>query len=184
MNRCKSLASLVVFSGATLLACKKTPPTTAAASVQPASATGPAATAVAPPPSPRTVHDAEAEVMSQDLATLNRKGYLVDAFFNFQESDLREDARAALAKDAQWLSKFPSVEILLEGHCDDRGTEAYNLSLGEKRATAVREYLSSLGISESRIKTLSYGKERPFCSDNDEHCWQENRRAHVLVTAK
>ena len=108
----------------------------------------------------------------------------MDAFFDFQETELREDARAALARDAQWLNKFPSVEILLEGHCDDRGTDAYNLALGEQRAAAVRGYLISLGIPNSRIRTVSYGKERPFCSEDDEHCWQENRRAHVLVTAK
>ena len=108
----------------------------------------------------------------------------MDAFFDFQKTELREDARAALARDAQWLNKFPSVEILLEGHCDDRGTDAYNLALGEQRAAAVRGYLISLGISDARIRTVSYGKERPFCTDDDERCWQENRRAHVLVTAK
>ena len=165
------------------LGCKKTPPTTTA-SAQPVTTARPAENRVAPPAPPATGSDAEAAVLSQDLATLNRKGYLVDAFFDFQKTELREDARAALARDAQWLQKFRQVEILLEGHCDDRGTEAYNLALGEQRAAAVREYLISLGISDSRIRTVSYGKERPFCTEDDERCWQENRRAHVLVTAK
>ena len=145
---------------------------------------GPASTAVAPPPAARPGRELEAAVLSQDLATLNKKGYLVDAFFDFQQAELRDDARAALARDAQWLGKYPSIEILLEGHCDDRGTEAYNLALGEERASKVREYLNSLGIPEARVKTVSYGKERPFCREEDEQCWQENRRAHVLVTAK
>ena len=174
---------LVVLAGTGLVACKKTPPTTAA-TVQPVRATGTAETAVAPPAAARAGRDAEPAVLSEDLATLNRKGYLVDAFFDFQRADLRDDARATLAKDAQWLNRFPSTEILLEGHCDDRGTEAYNLALGEERAGKVREYLVSLGNSSARIRTVSYGKERPFCAEDDERCWQENRRAHVLVTAK
>lgn len=179
----KLAALLAILAGACPLACKKTRPTTAA-SVQPAKTARPVGNVVAPPSAPATGSDAEAAVLSQDLAALNRKGYLLDAFFDFQKPELREDARAALARDAQWLNKFPSVEILLEGHCDDRGTDAYNLALGEQRAAAVRGYLVSLGIPNSRIRTVSYGKERPFCSEDDEHCWQENRRAHVLVTAK
>ena len=177
------LASLVILAGTGLVACKKNPPTTAA-SVQPERATGAVETAVAAPAPARAGRDAEAPVLSEDLAALNGKGYLVDAFFDFQRADLRDDARATLARDAQWLNRFPSIEVLLEGHCDDRGTEAYNLALGEERASKVREYLVALGISSARIRTVSYGKERPFCSENDERCWQENRRAHVLVTAK
>jgi peptidoglycan-associated lipoprotein len=177
------LASLFVFAVTGVVACKKNPPTTTA-SAQPVRANGTVEAAVAPPPPARAGQDPQGAVLSEDLATLNRKGYLVDAFFDFQRADLRDDARAALAKDAQWLNRFPSIEILLEGHCDDRGTEAFNLALGEERANKVRQYLISLGISNARIRTVSYGKERPFCSEDDERCWQENRRAHVLVTAK
>jgi peptidoglycan-associated lipoprotein len=177
------VALLGILAVAFPLACKKNAPTTTA-SVQPAKTVRPAESVVAPPAAPATATDAQAAVLSQDLAALNRKGYLVDAFFDFQKTELREDARAALARDAQWLNKFPSVEILLEGHCDDRGTDAYNLALGAERAAAVRGYLISLGIGDSRIRTISYGKERPFCSEDDERCWQDNRRAHVLVTAK
>lgn len=177
------VALLAILAGAFPLACKKNTPTTTA-SAQPARTARPAENAVAPPATPATGTDPEAAVLSQDLTALNRKGYLVDAFFDFQRTELREDARAALARDAQWLQRFPSVQILLEGHCDDRGTDAYNLALGAERAAAVRGYLISLGIGDSRIRTISYGKERPFCSEDDERCWQENRRAHVLVTAK
>lgn len=163
-------------------ACQKKPPTTAA-DARPPSQTAPT-TAVAPPPSAAPVHDAEAEVLSQDLATLNRKGYLEDAFFDYDKADLREDTRSDLAKDSAWLKKFSSVRVLLEGHCDDRGTEAYNLALGERRAAAAREYLVSLGVREDRIRTVSYGEERPFCQSEDESCWQQNRRGHFVVTAK
>ncbi len=177
------VALLGILAGAGPLACKRNPPTTTA-SVQPAKTAPSAESVVAPPARPAAGKDAQATVLSQDLATLNRKGYLVDAFFDFQKTELREDARAALARDAQWLHEFPSTEILLEGHCDDRGTDAYNLALGEQRAAAVRGYLISLGIADTRMRTVSYGKERPFCTEDDDSCWQENRRAHVLVTAK
>ncbi len=182
-RRSRVLAPVFLLAFGTLLACKKNPPTTAAA-VQPVKVAGPAETAIAPPARAKTDRDLDAEVLSQDLTSLNKRGYLGDAFFDFQKAELREDARAALARDAEWLRKYPSVVILLEGHCDDRGTEAYNLALGEQRAKAAHEYLNSLGISESRIKTVSYGKEKPFCTEDDEQCWQENRRAHFLVTAK
>ncbi len=115
---------------------------------------------------------------------LNEKGYLKPAFFDFDKADLREDARTTLAADADWLKRYPSVQFVLEGHCDDRGTEAYNLALGERRANAAKEYLASLGVDSSRIKTVSYGKERPFCTDDNETCWQSNRRDHPLITAK
>lgn len=183
MNRDRiALATIAALTVGALLSCKQHPPTTAA-TVQPVKVAGPTEAAVSPPPPAKQV-DRDAEVLAQDLATLNRKGYLVDAFFDFQKAELREDARAALSKDAEWLRKFPSIEIVLEGHCDDRGTEAYNLALGEQRARVVGAYLASLGISERRVRTVSYGKEKPFCSENSERCWQENRRAHFLVAAK
>ena len=166
-----------------LSACAKKAPTTSA-EARPPVQSRPAETQVAPPPSTSARKDAEGDVLSQDLATINRKGYLVDAYFDFDQANLRSDARDGLAKDAAWLKKYPSVQVLLEGHCDDRGTEAYNLALGDKRASNAREYLESLGVPESRIKTVSYGKERPFCASDDDSCWQENRRDHVIVTAK
>ena len=171
-------AGVLVLSG-----CAKKRPTTAA-EARPAASQEAPATAVAPPRSPAPVHDVEADVLSQDLATLNQKGYLSDAFFDYDAAALRDDARGNLAKDSSWLQKYPSVHVLLEGHCDDRGTEAYNLALGERRAQAAREYLVSMGVPEDRIRTVSYGKERPFCQSDDEGCWQQNRRDHFVVTAK
>jgi len=183
MNRERITVSLfLVAAMGTLLACHNQPPKSAA-NAQPEKAR-PAETAVAPPPVSHTAGDAEADVLSQDLATLNKKGYLRDAYFDFDKAQLRDDARTSLSRDADWLRKYGSVQVLLEGHCDDRGTEAYNLVLGEQRANASREYLVALGLSGSRIKTISYGKDKPFCAEDTEGCWQENRRAHVLVTAK
>ncbi len=119
-----------------------------------------------------------------DIDVLNKKGYLSDAFFDFDQADLREDARSVLAADAQWLKKHSTVQVLIEGHCDERGTAAYNLALGDRRANAAKEYLISLGIDGSRLRTVSYGKERPFCTESNESCWQKNRRAHLVITAK
>ncbi len=178
------LAFALAIGGLGAAACKAKHPTTAAKALPPVQVAGPADNAVAPPARASTKSDLQADVLSQDLATLNRKGYLGDAFFEFEKAELREDARTALAADARWLQKYPSVEIVLEGHCDERGTDDYNLALGDRRANAVKEYLASLGIAESRIRTVSYGKERPFCNQDTESCWQENRRAHFLVTAK
>jgi peptidoglycan-associated lipoprotein len=123
-------------------------------------------------------------VLSADVSELNRRGYLKDAFFDFDASRLRDDARASLSNDSAWLKKYGATEILLEGHCDERGTTAYNLALGEQRANATRDYLIALGVDGSRLKTVSYGKERPFCDGSTEGCWQENRRAHLVITAK
>jgi peptidoglycan-associated lipoprotein len=176
-------ALIALCAAVALTACAKKAPTTTA-EARPPVQSRPAETQVAPPPSTSAHKDLEGDVLSQDLATINRKGYLVDAYFDYDQAELRTDARDGLAKDAQWLKKYPSVQILLEGHCDDRGTEAYNLALGDKRASAAREYLESLGVPESRIKTVSYGKERPFCENDTDPCWQENRRDHVIVTAK
>lgn len=161
---------------------KKTPTTTQEA--RPPVAAKPEATPVPPPPKAAPPTDETVDISVLDLETLNKKGYLTDAFFDFDQSDLREDARSTLATDAQWLKKHPSVQVLIEGHCDERGTAAYNLALGDRRANAAKEYLASLGIDVSRLRTVSYGKERPFCTESDESCWQKNRRAHLVITAK
>lgn len=162
--------------------CKKKPPTTTPQAAPPPSASteAPPPTTTAPPPPPSR----DAGVLSEDLQTLNSKGYLKDAFFDFDKADLREDARTGLASDAQWLKQYGSIRVLVEGHADERGTEEYNLSLGQKRASSVKDYLVSLGVEGSRVNTVSYGKARPFCADHDENCWQQNRRGHFVITGK
>jgi peptidoglycan-associated lipoprotein len=105
-----------------------------------------------------------------------------DAFFDLDKSDLRPDARAALTKDAEFLRSYPQVRVSLEGHCDERGSTEYNLGLGQRRAEAAKNFLISLGITGDRVETISWGKERPFCGEHSEDCWQQNRRAHFVMS--
>jgi peptidoglycan-associated lipoprotein len=103
-----------------------------------------------------------------------------DAYFDFNKSDLRPDAREALTHDADYLRTHPDIKIIVEGHCDDRGAEEYNLGLGDRRAEATKQYLVSQGVSGNRIQIVSFGKEHPFCTADNEACWQENRRGHLV----
>jgi peptidoglycan-associated lipoprotein len=104
-----------------------------------------------------------------------------DAFFDYNTADLRPDAREALSKDSEFLKLHNGFRIAIEGHCDECGSEEYNLGPGDRRATSAKKYLVSLGIDEGRIATTSYGKERPFCTEHNEACWQQNRRAHLAA---
>lgn len=104
-----------------------------------------------------------------------------DALFDLDKSDLRPDARTALTKDAEFLRSYSQVRISIEGHCDERGSTEYNLGLGQRRAEAAKNFLISLGISADRMETTSWGKERPFCTEHNETCWQQNRRAHFVL---
>jgi peptidoglycan-associated lipoprotein len=104
-------------------------------------------------------------------------------FFDTDQTDLSPTAIATLDKQAQWLSRYPQYTFLIEGHADERGTREYNFSLGARRAQAVRDYLASRGISASRIRTVSYGKERPVAVCNDISCWSQNRRAVTVLDA-
>lgn len=103
-------------------------------------------------------------------------------FFDFDKSTLTAKAQETLNKQAAWLSRVSSATILIEGHCDERGTREYNLALGDRRATAVKDYLISKGVAASRIKTISYGKERPAVLGSNEWAWSQNRRAVTTIT--
>lgn len=122
--------------------------------------------------------------LPEDLALLNARGYLEDAFFETDRFDLSPEARGILAKNANWMIQYPSVQVLIEGHCDERNTREYNLALGDRRANAVRDYLLSLGVTGVRIRTISYGEERPFALGDSEEAWRLNRRAHFVITAR
>jgi peptidoglycan-associated lipoprotein len=104
-----------------------------------------------------------------------------DAYFDLDKSDLSDEARGALTKDAEFLRSYPQVRLSIEGHCDERGSTEYNLGLGQRRAEAAKNFLISLGIAANRVDTTSWGKERPFCTDHDEACWHQNRRAHFVM---
>ncbi len=122
--------------------------------------------------------------LPEDLADLNARGYLEDTFFNTDRFDLSPEARGILAKNANWMLQYPTVMVLVEGHCDERNTREYNLALGDRRANAVRDYLMSLGVTGNRIRTISYGEERAFALGQTEEAWRLNRRAHFVITAR
>ena len=107
---------------------------------------------------------------------------LQDAYYDYDKSDIRDDARAALTKDADLLKSifqdFPSAVVTVEGHCDERGSAEYNLGLGDRRSTSAKDFLVQLGVPGDKLKTISYGKERPVCTESNEECWQRNRHAH------
>ena len=112
------------------------------------------------------------------LAPIRPVAELADIYFDFDQYAIRGEARALLDANASVLKSQPNESILIEGHCDERGTGAYNLVLGERRAQAAKRYLQDLGVAPSQIRITSYGKERPFCEEHSEACWQSNRRAH------
>ncbi len=123
-----------------------------------------------PPPPPPPAIDYDALFLQE----------VKDAYFDFNKADIRADAREALAKTADFLRKYPQIKATIEGHCDERGSTEYNLVLGDRRAAAVKNYLVQLGISADRLSTVSYGKEKPFCSESNEECWQRNRVGHLV----
>ncbi len=161
--------------------CSKKPPVQAPPPA-PTPIPAPVATPVPVPTPPTPVAAPEPKVTDRSLAEIS--GYLKPAFFDYDKADIRPDAKDALNADADFLRKWPTLKVTIEGHCDERGTREYNMALGQRRAGAAKEYLVSLGVEASRMQTISYGKERPFCTDHNEDCWQKNRRAHFVVTAK
>ncbi len=104
-----------------------------------------------------------------------------DVFFDYDKYAIRTSDQANVASAAEFLKQHPGTKLVIEGHCDERGSEEYNMALGDNRADTTRDFLTARGISSDRIKTISYGKEKPFCSQDDEQCWQQNRRAHFVL---
>ena len=145
--------------------------------------TGPTAAASASSASAPSVSEEEL-FNRKTLDELNAERPLGDVYFDLDQSNIRDDGRGALAKNAEWLKRWPTTRISIEGHCDSRGTAEYNLGLGERRAVAVRDYLVNLGIAANRVNTVSKGKEQPFCREETEACWAQNRRGHFIITAK
>src|SRR5262245_7421106 len=137
-----------------------------------------------PPPAPAPPLTEEQIFAQKTLEQLNAERPLADVYFDLDKSDLRDDAKGPLQRDADWLKKWASTAVSIEGHCDSRGSAEYNLALGSRRANAVKEYLTSLGVPAARMTVISKGKEQPVCSENAESCWSQNRRGHFLLTAK
>jgi peptidoglycan-associated lipoprotein len=123
--------------------------------------------AAAPPP--QTNNETEAQLFSQNMK---------DVFFDYDSYDVSQQNQQILQSDARFLQQHPNMNFVIEGHCDERGSTEYNLALGDNRANSTKQALISLGISANRIRTISYGKEKPFCTESTESCWAQNRRAH------
>lgn len=165
--------------------CSRKKPTTApAAPVQEEVVAAPAP-APEPPAAPEPAPE-PADPLAGNLASVNEylrsQGLLGDVYYAYDSSDLSAEARQRLADNARFFKDHPAFEALIEGHCDDRGTPEYNLALGERRASSARSYLASLGVDGSRLRTITYGEERPVCTESEEDCWSQNRRAHFLVS--
>jgi peptidoglycan-associated lipoprotein len=169
---------------------KKTPPATPPPAPPPPVVTQQAPPAPPPqanPPSsvPAPPAPTEEEIFARmTLAELNAKKPLEDVYFVYDKADLSDKARASLQKNAQWMGKWTSTKITIEGHADSRGTNEYNLALGERRAATVRDYLATLGVPAARMNILSKGEEQPVCREETESCWALNRRGHFEITAK
>ena len=192
MTRARRLASLLALSTAIAVfaaGCHKKvappppapPPPAPAAPAPPPPPPPPPPPAPAPAPRPLT----EDEIFARkSVDQLNAEHPLDDVYFDLDKSDVREDGRAPLQKDADFLKRWTSVAVTVEGHCDERGSSEYNLGLGSRRGDSVKAYLVNVGIPANRITVVSKGKEQPVCTDHTESCWQQNRRGHFVITAK
>jgi peptidoglycan-associated lipoprotein len=182
----RKLSLVLVLTLLSLLAtgCRKKAPVTpeplapATTTTQRSAAPAPEPAAPAPEPDP----------WSGDIDAVNRyardHGLLGDVYFDYDRFELRTDARDQLATNARFFKEHPQFVITIEGHCDERGTNEYNLALGEGRASSAGGYLQNLGVPGGRLQTISYGKERPVCGESQEDCWWRNRRAHFVITGR
>lgn len=179
------LSALVLLA---IGACKKAEPEPPPPPPPPPPAAEPPPPEPVPPPPEPPVEPAYVSPWSEDIVEANRevheKGLLGDVYFEFDKATLTDTTRSQLGKNADFLKSQDGEDfvITIEGHCDERGTNDYNLALGDRRANSARDYLTSLGISGDRLKTISYGEERPQCEESNEDCWQLNRRAYFRVT--
>jgi peptidoglycan-associated lipoprotein len=173
------LIVLMVSLAFTFAACKKKAP-----DIEPTASSGTSGITETPvdtttPPPPVVTPPEETEITDNVLADITRQ--LQPVFFDYNKSDIREDQTTALQNNAKVLKQFARVNALIEGHCDERGTEEYNLALGERRARAAKDYLVGLGIADNRLNTISYGESKPFAEGHNEDAWQQNRRAHFVA---
>jgi peptidoglycan-associated lipoprotein len=176
----KKLAlAMALLAMCSAVACKKNPPQEPVASAPTAPPPAPAPTEASAP-----VEDEYSKLKKMSVDEIDRLKLLADVHFDFDKSDVREADKAVLSKNADVLKMFDFLKVAVEGHCDERGSVEYNLALGERRAKAAMDYLVGLGVPADRLRTVSYGKEVPLCSDHTEDCWARNRRAHFTVAEK
>ena len=191
LRRAFAAIVLVVLAGA-LTGCPKRPATTAVAASAP-SAPAPVPTTPAPVPGPRTVQPAAPvapvsplpaparPLVPKEFAAIEA---LRDIHFDFDKYNIRRGDGKVLDENARWMKANASYLILIEGHADERGTSEYNLALGERRAKSTLNYLAAQGVQANRITLISYGEERPQCTEHNETCWTKNRRVHFLMKAQ
>jgi len=188
MRPTKRLSLMALLALVVLIpACAKDEPPAPAPQPVPPPAPAPAPTReVAPPEAGEwEVADAGAEESYLSMDQINARQLLRTIHFDYDSAEIRGDQRATLQANADWLREHPNVRILVEGHCDERGTREYNLALGDQRAQAASAYLTSLGISASRVETISYGEENPVAMGEGEQFWSQNRRGEfVAVTSE
>ena len=187
MNRKWTLAVCILMVVTLVgIGCAKKPPAPPEAPMEEPPAPEPVTKEIEPPPAPP--EDPQPEWMSYDMEQYNKylreKGLIGDVYFDFDQYDLKPDARDRLAKNAAFLRDNPEVTVNIEGHCDERGTNDYNIALGDRRANAAQSYLVSLGIDASRLRLISYGEEQPVCTESGESCWSRNRRAKFVITGR
>jgi peptidoglycan-associated lipoprotein len=141
----------------------------------------------APPPAPPPPAPAAPAPVASSILPGSAEDFRVNVgdtvHFAYNEYNIEDADKSVLGRQAQWLAKYPAVRVTVEGHCDERGTREYNLALGARRANAVKEYLVSQGVSTARVETVSYGKERPICTESNEACWAQNRRGVTTITS-
>jgi peptidoglycan-associated lipoprotein len=189
LRGCVSFTAITLVMAIGLSGCAKKqaavppqPPAPPVAAAPPPPPPPPPAPAPAPAP-PRAL--TEDEIFGRKTVDqLNAEMPLGDVMFNFDQATIRDDQRPALQKNADFLKRWTSVRVSVEGHADSRGTNEYNLALGERRANAVKEYLVGLGIAGDRMVVVSKGEETPVCTEEAEACWARNRRGHFVVTGK
>jgi peptidoglycan-associated lipoprotein len=185
---------MTVVLAAQLTACQKEPPAQpeppppppppAVKETPPPPPPAPKPTPTPTPPPPPRVPTEEEIFAKKTIDDLNREQPLADVFFAYDIADLDDAARGVLKTNAEWMNRWTTTTVLIEGHADSRGTNEYNLALAERRAAAIRDYLAGLGVAATRISIVSKGEEAPQCSEEAESCWSRNRRGHFIFTGK
>ncbi|HEX2164734.1 MAG TPA: peptidoglycan-associated lipoprotein Pal [Thermoanaerobaculia bacterium] len=175
---------------AVLAACPRKPPETVPDEVEVVTTPVPEPAPVedVEPPPAEPVEDMVEEELPSDLVELNRflaeRGLVADVYFDYDQAMLSDESRDTLAQNAEWMREHPEYTFTVEGHADERGTNDYNLALGQERAASASAYLESLGVAGSRLRNISYGEERPVCTTSAESCWSQNRRVHFVVSGR
>ncbi|MFQ5700405.1 MAG: peptidoglycan-associated lipoprotein Pal [Acidobacteriota bacterium] len=174
--------SLIVATTALSVGCKKNPPAATATPSAPAAESTPSTETIHEEPLTPVATEQETPARSVDASEYNRRGVLKTIYFDFDKFNIRDDQKPTLRENVRWLKgELSRFNVLIEGHCDERGTNEYNLALGDRRANAARVFLINLGVPASRIRTISYGEERPADPRHNEEAWARNRRAAFVL---